>query len=110
MRPRGNAALFADARRALQNLLARCAEYGGRPYLYGWNELTPALVSRFYGADAARAAQLRTGFGLNTLNAQFFAETGTGPDAADPANSDRAHTLGFDAARARAKYESFGIA
>jgi|SRR5215217_1028063 len=47
------------ARQAHRDFLARCLELGGRPYLYGCNELTPELMQRIYGDAYVRLKALR---------------------------------------------------
>ncbi|QSQ21783.1 FAD-binding oxidoreductase [Pyxidicoccus parkwayensis] len=55
----GDDARAERAREAHRDFLARCLELGGRPYLYGCNELTPEQMQRLYGEDYARLKALR---------------------------------------------------
>jgi len=47
------------AQAAHRDFLERCLELGGRPYLYGSNELTPELMRRIYGGPYERMRALR---------------------------------------------------
>lgn len=49
----------AVAQAAHRDFLTRCLELGGRPYLYGSNELTPELMHRVYGTAYERVRALR---------------------------------------------------
>ncbi|WP_147451409.1 FAD-binding oxidoreductase [Corallococcus llansteffanensis] len=55
----GDDARAAMAREAHQDFLARCLELGGRPYLYGCNELTPQAMQHCYGDAWSRLKSLR---------------------------------------------------
>jgi hypothetical protein len=57
--------------RALDEVLAQCAALGGRPYLYGYHGLTPALKQRIYGAEIERLAALRPA-AASFLNPESF--------------------------------------
>lgn len=59
MVPEGDAAALANARRSLRWALERCAHHGGRPYLYGWNDLDDPLLARLYGDSLETIARLR---------------------------------------------------
>lgn len=48
-----------EAKRHLAENLALALELGGRPYLYGWHDLSSRDKERVYGADYARLKQLK---------------------------------------------------
>lgn len=61
------------AKEALRQTLARAIELGGRPYLYGWNELDDATKSKLYGASYTRLVALKRELDpLNRFNAASF--------------------------------------
>jgi FAD/FMN-containing dehydrogenase len=61
------------AKEALRQTLARAIELGGRPYLYGWNELDDAAKSKLYGAGYARLVALKRELDpLGRFNATSF--------------------------------------
>lgn len=61
----------AAIRRIFRILLEQCCELGGRPYLYGVNELDRPLMNRLYGTDLNRLAQLRSLYRLEHINAHI---------------------------------------
>ncbi|MBU3066251.1 FAD-binding protein [Nocardia sp. NEAU-G5] len=61
----------AATRRVFRDLLERCCELGGRPYLYGVNNLDRALAERLYGNNLDRLAQLRAEHRLENVNAHL---------------------------------------
>lgn len=50
---------------------AGCSELGGRPYLYGVNNLDRALADRLYGNNLDQLAQLRAAHRLENVNAHL---------------------------------------
>ncbi|MEU1995192.1 FAD-binding protein [Nocardia gamkensis] len=64
-------AATAATRQMFRDLLEVCCELGGRPYLYGVNELDDVLAERFYGTDLDRLAQLRSSHHLEHVNAHL---------------------------------------
>ncbi|MET9834752.1 FAD-binding protein [Streptomyces sp. NPDC006385] len=62
----------AATRRALRTLLERCRDLGGRPYLYGTNDLDAPLLKDLYGTDLDRLAQLRATHRLEHVNAHVL--------------------------------------
>jgi FAD/FMN-containing dehydrogenase len=56
-------------RHALRALLELCCDLGGRPYLYGTNDLDAELLSRLYGPDLGQLAALRSQYHLEHINA-----------------------------------------
>ncbi|WP_139347942.1 FAD-binding protein [Nocardia donostiensis] len=64
-------AAVAGIRDAFRDLLARCCELGGRPYLYGSVDLDSSLAERLYGTDLERLAQLRSSYRLEHVNAHL---------------------------------------
>ncbi|GAB3167927.1 FAD-binding protein [Telluribacter humicola] len=69
---RWSPALIAQTLIALKQTLRRCAEFGGRPYLYGHNDLDATLKQQFYGADYQRLLALRDELAHELLNAESF--------------------------------------
>jgi FAD/FMN-containing dehydrogenase len=65
--PASDAAALRDTRALHRDLLERCIELGGRPYLAGAHEIGAALESRIYGADARRFAELRAALDPDAL-------------------------------------------
>ncbi|WP_280257146.1 FAD-binding protein [Nocardia wallacei] len=61
----------AAVRGVFRDLLERCCELGGRPYLYGADELDDALAGRLYGADLSRLRRLRSAHRLDHVNAHL---------------------------------------
>jgi len=57
----------AACRSALRMALATCVELGGRPYLYGWNELDEHTRRQLYGHDYDRLLELRRRVDPNNL-------------------------------------------
>lgn len=68
MVPRWNPILVATARQALRTLLGHCCSLGGKPYLYGVNELDKHTNHRLYGTDTERLHVLRREHALESLN------------------------------------------
>ncbi|MCC3333451.1 FAD-binding protein [Nocardia abscessus] len=64
-------ATTAATRRLFRDLLELCCELGGRPYLYGVNDLDDLLAARLYGTDLDRLAQLRSSHQLEHVNAHL---------------------------------------
>ncbi|MBF6300249.1 FAD-binding protein [Nocardia amamiensis] len=64
-------AATAATRDVFHELLERCCELGGRPYLYGANDLDDAMTERLYGADLDHLAQLRSSHRLEHVNAHL---------------------------------------
>ncbi|WP_327100853.1 FAD-binding protein [Nocardia vinacea] len=62
---------IAATRHVLYDLLERCCELGGRPYLYGVTNLGAALAEQLYGTDLDRLAQLRSKHRLEHVNAHL---------------------------------------
>ncbi|MEV4128489.1 FAD-binding protein [Nocardia sp. NPDC049707] len=58
-------------RQVFRDLLERCCELGGRPYLYGVNDLDDSLAERLYGSDLNQLARLRTAHQLEHVNAHL---------------------------------------
>ena len=54
-----HAADLTTVRASLATLLARCIELGGRPYLYGWHEMTESQQEAVYGGSIEELAALR---------------------------------------------------
>lgn len=61
-------AVAGAVRREFGDLLTRCCELGGRPYLYGVTDLDNAQIRHLYGSGTDRLAQLRTTYGLQHVN------------------------------------------
>ncbi|WP_174184087.1 FAD-binding protein [Nocardia barduliensis] len=81
---RGPGAITA-ARTAFRGLLERCLELGGRPYLYGVNDLDPALTERLYGFELSQLAQLRSACRLEHVNAHLpLVQAAPGSTALEP--------------------------
>ncbi|MGW0177738.1 FAD-binding protein [Nocardia sp. NPDC003345] len=68
--PRDSRAI-ASVRAVFRRLLERCHDLGGRPYLYGANELDDPLARRLYGADLDKLARLRASHRLEHVNAHL---------------------------------------
>nr|WP_280366791.1 FAD-binding protein [Nocardia wallacei] len=64
-------AATAAVRGVFDDLLRRCCELGGRPYLYGADDLDVDLAERLYGADPSRLRQLRSAHRLEHVNAHL---------------------------------------
>ncbi|MER7450940.1 FAD-binding protein [Nocardia beijingensis] len=64
-------AVATAVRGVFRNLLERCCELGGRPYLYGANDLDDLLAERIYGADLDQLARLRSRHRLGHVNAHL---------------------------------------
>lgn len=64
-------AVAAAIRRVFRDLLERCCELGGRPYLYGADDLDDVLTGRLYGADLSRLRELRSAHRLDHVNAHL---------------------------------------
>ncbi|WP_433602254.1 FAD-binding protein [Nocardia sp. CA-135953] len=64
-------AVISATRHVFRDLLERCCELGGRPYLYGVNDLDGSLAERLYGTDLNRLAQLRSAHQLEHVNAHL---------------------------------------
>jgi len=64
-------AATAATRRVLRDLLKHCCDLGGRPYLYGVNDLDGLLAERLYGTDVDQLAQLRSAHRLENVNAHL---------------------------------------
>ncbi|MEU1548821.1 FAD-binding protein [Nocardia sp. NPDC005745] len=64
-------AVAAAIRAVFRGLLERCCDLGGRPYLYGANDLDDSLANRLYGAELVRLAQLRSSHRLEHVNAHL---------------------------------------
>ncbi|NUS42605.1 MAG: FAD-binding protein [Mycobacteriaceae bacterium] len=58
-------------RGVLRELLEQCCELGGRPYLYGVNDLDDDLAGRLYGGDLDILAQLRSTHRLGHVNSRL---------------------------------------
>ncbi|MEV5651641.1 FAD-binding protein [Nocardia sp. NPDC052254] len=58
----------AETGEIFENLLRRCVELGGRPYLYGVGELDHSDALRLYGGDLDRLAELRASLRLEHVN------------------------------------------
>ena len=56
----------------LKTTLKKCQELGGRPYLYGWNELDEQMKLNFYGDDYERLLDLRKKMNLDFFNSESF--------------------------------------
>jgi hypothetical protein len=86
-------AAVAATRTVFRGLLERCLELGGRPYLYGSNDLDPALTERLYGTELGRLAQLRSAHRLEHVNAHLplarAALDGPVPSSSSPAAPTR---------------------
>ncbi|MFD0363450.1 FAD-binding protein [Nocardia sp. GCM10030253] len=64
-------AAIAATRQVFRDLLARCCELGGRPYLYGVNDIDDSLAERLYGTDLDQLAKLRSSHRLEHINAHL---------------------------------------
>ncbi|MFQ6332135.1 FAD-binding protein [Nocardia sp. CWNU-33] len=64
-------AAIAATRHMFRDLLERCCELGGHPYLYGVNDLDDSLAERLYGTDLDQLAQLRSSHRLEHVNAHL---------------------------------------
>lgn len=64
-------AVISATRLEFRNLLERCCELGGRPYLYGVNDLSDSLAERLYGTDLDQLALLRSAHQLEHVNAHL---------------------------------------
>lgn len=64
-------AVISATRQAFRDLLDRCCELGGRPYLYGVTDLDAPLAEQLYGTDLDRLAQLRSEHQLEHVNAHL---------------------------------------
>ncbi|MGY2122504.1 FAD-binding protein [Nocardia gipuzkoensis] len=64
-------ATTAAIRDEFRNLMDRCCELGGRPYLYGVHDLDDSLAERLYGTDLDRLARLRDWHRLEHVNAHL---------------------------------------
>lgn len=58
-------------RLALRELLEYCCGLGGRPYLYGVNDLDHPLMKKLYGEDLHRLTLLRSQYSLDHVNAHI---------------------------------------
>ncbi|MBF6468882.1 FAD-binding oxidoreductase [Nocardia beijingensis] len=58
-------------RRMFGDLMDRCCELGGRPYLYGVHDLDRTLAEQLYATDLDRLAQLRSAHRLEHINAHL---------------------------------------
>jgi len=56
----------------LKTTLNKCQELGGRPYLYGWNDLDEHMKRDFYGDDYERLLELRKKMNLDFFNSESF--------------------------------------
>ena len=56
----------------LKITLKKCQELGGRPYLYGWNDLDEHMKRDFYGDDYERLFELREKMNLDFFNSESF--------------------------------------
>ncbi|MFI7667915.1 FAD-binding protein [Nocardia sp. NPDC049526] len=63
--------VISATRHIFRDLLERCCELGGRPYLYGVTDLDTPLAERLYGTDLDRLAQLRSEHRLEHVNAHL---------------------------------------
>lgn len=70
--PRGDILGVTQCVAALQALFAVARSLGGRPYLYGWNQLNPKIARELYGEDLDRLAELRRELGLEHVNARVM--------------------------------------
>ncbi|MEU6188671.1 FAD-binding protein [Nocardia sp. NPDC047038] len=61
----------AATRKMFRGLLELCCELGGRPYLYGVNDLDDLLAEQLYGADLDRLGHLRSSHRLEHVNAHL---------------------------------------
>ncbi|WP_433710595.1 FAD-binding protein [Nocardia sp. CA-084685] len=68
---RDAATTTAAIRRLFRDLLERCCELGGRPYLYGVNDLDGSLARQLYGTDLYRLGELRSAHQLEHVNAHL---------------------------------------
>ncbi|MFI2283019.1 FAD-binding protein [Nocardia beijingensis] len=64
-------AVTATTRRVFRDLLELCCDLGGRPYLYGVNDLDDSLAERLYGTDLNRLAQIRSSYRLEHVNSHL---------------------------------------
>lgn len=69
---RWNPTLLAKTLPLLREALKHCQSLGGRPYLYGFNEMDEAMKVSLYGDDYHRLQALRQHHGLQGLNPTSF--------------------------------------
>ncbi len=69
---RWNPILLAKTLPTLQTALQKCYALGGRPYLYGFNEMDESSKQKFYGADYSTLQEIRRQHGLSGLNPETF--------------------------------------
>ncbi|MCY6494211.1 FAD-binding protein [Leptolyngbya sp. GGD] len=69
---RWNPMLLTKTLPVLQMALQQCCALGGRPYLYGCNEMDERQKQAFYGADYLTLHELRRQHGLSNLNRESF--------------------------------------
>lgn len=62
---------IAAIRNVFRELLERCCDLGGRPYLYGTHDLDDSLAERLYGPDLDQLAKLRSAHRLEHINAHL---------------------------------------
>jgi len=55
-------------KKVLRELLEKCVDLGGRPYLYGCHDLDDSLRRRLYGADCQRLGELKHIYDVQGLN------------------------------------------
>ncbi|MET8874544.1 FAD-binding protein [Nocardia sp. NPDC004604] len=67
----GDPTTTAATQRVFRDLLERCCELGGRPYLYGVNNLDRALAERLYRNSLDQLAQVRAAHRLENVNAHL---------------------------------------